>query len=520
MALPKQGKVGILGAGVSGLTYAYFLNKLRPDLAITVFEKSHKVGGWLHTTELYDHGSRIRLEKGPRSLRGASDGTLVILDILNQLGHSDEVRVISRNSKANNKYLLDGNYNIIPLPHSWQSLIKAMRSGMLSGIASKVLTEPFRKLKLTNDDESIELFFKRRFGSTAVTDKLLSAIIHGIYAGDVSKLSVRLFPNLQQFEKDGSIIRAMITRLYQNLTNRTPEQLPDYLLAYQDNISNCDLLALKKSLVGYPMIVLQETLSSFPRYLADYLQHNNVNIIYDSHVKSVDMDGTIIVNDQVYKFDHLRSTIDVRELSKLINVPKLQQEMNSMEYVSIFLVNIYTKFKFIPQDCLGFGFLVPKVSHNKEFLLGTIFDSTIQSYCTKLTESHHTITPYENITLMFGGYNYNQAIPSDKLLIKAIQKALSQVFNINESQYNFILRDEHRVNTNTIQLGDNDVLVSYNILKDCIPQYNVGYEQRRANVKELLRDSKLSIGGMCFARGVGVPDCVISSLQDSLDLCK
>ena len=52
------------------------------------------------------------------------------------------------------------------------------------------------------EDESIQDFVTRRFGK-GFSDDLISAMVHGIYAGDVSKLSVRsTFGMLYHLEKD------------------------------------------------------------------------------------------------------------------------------------------------------------------------------------------------------------------------------------------------------------------------------------------------------------------------------
>lgn len=61
------------------------------------------------------------------------------------------------------------------------------------------------------DDESIQDFVTRRFGK-GFSDDLISAMVHGIYAGDVSKLSVRsTFGILYHMEKDyGSIVLGML----------------------------------------------------------------------------------------------------------------------------------------------------------------------------------------------------------------------------------------------------------------------------------------------------------------------
>lgn len=506
-----NGTIGVVGAGISGLTYAYFVSKIRPDLNITIFDKSEKVGGWIQTTELFDDNSNevVKLDKGPRSLRGVSDGTLVILDILKKLGHGDQIKVISSKSKGNRKYLLNSNYEIMPIPHDLKSHIKASKMGMFSGIGSKVITEPFRKIKKDSQDESIELFFKRRFGSTVITDRILSAIIHGIYAGDVSKLSIKIFSRLQSFEQQGSIILAMIKLLFK--PKEEPKLTPS-LQTYESKFGG-DLLKLSQTLKGNPMVVFKDSLSMFPKVLADYLKTNgNIKFIMNSDISKITTDGTIVNNGESITFDHVRSTMDVKQLSKLIESKELIENFNKIQYVSIFMANIYTKQRIIPQDAVGFGFLAPKISHNKEFLLGTIFDSSIASYCTTLGSNDAQETPYDKMTMMFGGH-YFDTIPSTRLSLKAVEQSLNKVFGI---EGNLIFRDEANASSDTIKLNDKDILISYNLHKNCIPQYNVGYEDIKTKVLNELNGTKLSLGGMCFGNGVGVPDCVMNSLQDAL----
>lgn len=62
-------------------------------------------------------------------------------------------------------------------------------------------------------DESVHDFLTRRFGGgKSIPENLVSAVIHGIYAGDSRKLSVRsVLPFLWNTEKrNGSLIRALL----------------------------------------------------------------------------------------------------------------------------------------------------------------------------------------------------------------------------------------------------------------------------------------------------------------------
>lgn len=59
-------------------------------------------------------------------------------------------------------------------------------------------------------DESIASFFARRWGSK-VAENLVSAVLHGIYAGDIEKLSIRsILPSLSEYERSsGSVNRGI-----------------------------------------------------------------------------------------------------------------------------------------------------------------------------------------------------------------------------------------------------------------------------------------------------------------------
>ena len=63
-------------------------------------------------------------------------------------------------------------------------------------------------------DESIGSFITRRSGTSVLVDNLVSAIFHGIYAGDIYQLSTRsVLPGLWRLEEQyGSIIKGIDLR--------------------------------------------------------------------------------------------------------------------------------------------------------------------------------------------------------------------------------------------------------------------------------------------------------------------
>ena len=96
-------------------------------------------------------------------------------------------------------------------------------AGAVGGVLSEV-TKPRRSESLT--DESIGSFVTRRFGSS-VADNILSAVMHGIYGGDIYKLSARtIIPAIWHTEsRHTSVTRGILDALLGGMTVANDEDL-------------------------------------------------------------------------------------------------------------------------------------------------------------------------------------------------------------------------------------------------------------------------------------------------------
>ena len=89
-----------------------------------------------------------------------------------------------------------------------QNLFNIWKEPVFEGIFSGVLKEPWAKPRPDSlTDESVGDFFARRANSKIV-DNLISAVLHGVYAGDVYQLGIRsIMPQLWNAERRyGSIV--------------------------------------------------------------------------------------------------------------------------------------------------------------------------------------------------------------------------------------------------------------------------------------------------------------------------
>lgn len=523
--VPRNGKVAVVGAGVSGLCYTYFLLKLRPDVKISVYEAAKEPGGWIKSLKLNDQGSEVILEKGPRTLRGVSDGTLLIVDIMKQLGLEKEVEVMSASSPGNRKWLLDPSNKLVQVPNTFKLFAKFILNDVTQGLVPSILREPFRKPAKNDQDESIRSFITRRFGSPQLADNVLSAVMHGIYSGDVEKLSVRsTLPNMVKLEQEhGSIVKAMFKKMSSKKTTPVPNP---FLLKYEQKISpDANLQQVASRLKKYPIMRLHSGLQTLPLALAQYLEKQpNINLKFGTPVSQLKLQlpGISVAGEET-EYDHVRYTLGLQSLSQMTKFDNVEvaQTFQSLEYSTIFLANIYTKRKgLIPQNGNGFGFLVPRRNRNPESLLGVIYDSDTELDAERFMDgTKFGKAPYDKITLMIGGHFFNsRGVPSDKANLKATRKVLEDILHVDLDKYNIIERNEALQQDRSVALSENDLLISYNLHRDCIPQYNVGFLEKTKTIHDNVAaesQGKVSLGGPSLGK-LGVPDCVMNELEAAL----
>ena len=194
----------VIGGGIAGLACAWYLSKL--SLRVTLVE-AKRMGGWVHTLR-----TPHLLELGPRTLRPNGIAGSTVLDLVYQLGLSDQVIIASKDSSAAKNRFLAWNGRLEMLPSSLFKFITS-KSSITKGLLLDVLKEPFIP-RGSATPESIDSFISRRFGKR-MSQNIVSAVIHGIYAGDHSRLEVEsTMPSLKRMEQEsGSVILGIVKSL-------------------------------------------------------------------------------------------------------------------------------------------------------------------------------------------------------------------------------------------------------------------------------------------------------------------
>lgn len=569
--LSLNSRVSVIGGGISGLSFAYFLGRLRPDVNITVFEKNNRVGGYINTVRATEetikqtgsHGERaLKMERGPRTLRGVSAGTLIIVDMLNKMGKLDQLRGVHVKSEGNRKYILtdSGNTNSVvgeitgellevPGPGCSLSTIAKYMSNKGDIMLQAIFQDLFYKKKSNVDNyknDSVEAFFSRHFGKRMINE-VGSALMYGIYAADVANLSSEcVATGMVNIEKEGgSIIRTMVKRKF-NKEKKENTRLDENVEMYVKKIgSELDLVNLSQLLKKFPMLALKDGLST----LCTSLESNmppNVSISTERDIKKIEKhDSKIILsmnNDEKCEFDHVRSTIGTLELGKMVDTNNLQKILNEFKYTSVAVCNVLIPKKDV-KAYKGFGFLIPKSKFDiRTRLMGVIFDSDVE-------ESSQALFPQGGSSLpeiLKTGFNVNRDQKSVTSLVKNYEDTIVAGPGIDDNDECTKVTLMVNIDPNTREeptlshirmivqetfenlLGSKEMpdawAIEKAIWRDSIPIYDVSGEgflsRREQTIKEFSNfyGGNLSLGGMTFARGVGVPDGVVSSLQAAVSL--
>jgi oxygen-dependent protoporphyrinogen oxidase len=74
--------IAVLGSGITGLATAYYLTQFAPDVKITLYEGSDRLGGWMQSKHVEVKGGTVVFEQGPRTLLPFSPAGLVTLNLV------------------------------------------------------------------------------------------------------------------------------------------------------------------------------------------------------------------------------------------------------------------------------------------------------------------------------------------------------------------------------------------------------------------------------------------------------
>ena len=328
-------RVAIIGAGITGLTTAFYLKKA--GIPFSIFEKSAKIGGVMQTK---NDGSFL-YETGPNS------GVISHAEMADLFDDLKEKCTLELADDASAKRLIwqKGNWHALP-----SGLLSAVTTPLFSfSDKLRVLGEPFRK-KGNNPFESLAHLVKRRLGKSFL-DYAIDPFILGIYAGDPEYIIPKYaLPKLYNLEQNyGSFVGGAIKK------SKEPK-------------TEADIKANRK------IFSTKGGLTNLVLALADEIGREN--ILLETEVNIIDNTFTLIVNGEKEQFSDVVFTGISKNLSSLMPFlpKKLIEPIESLRYAKVVEASIGFK-HWEGRDLDAFGGLVPfKEDKN---ILGVLFMSSL-----------------------------------------------------------------------------------------------------------------------------------------------
>jgi len=376
--------IGIIGAGISGLTLAWELQKRGIDYHL--WEARSEPGGYIRSQQ--NPAGYVR-ELGPNSLLG--DDTL--LAWLDELGLTPNLVFANPVSKA--RFIFrDGKYRALP---SGPASLLFGRIGEPSYFSWKTKWAIVRELsnKTTSPPgETLGQFFRRRF-TPELVDYAVGPFVAGIYAGDPEQLLVsETFPSLIAYEREyGSVLRGFIKNQSSAVRKQSfsftdgMQMLPNALASRLTNLSlNSPVQEIRRAGNGWA-------------------------------VKSVS--GTATVDQLV-----LATGTDAAARLVATSNPELARSLSAVNYPYMTAVHSVYKRADVSHPLNGFGGLNPKKENR--FCAGHIWSSSLFDGRCPADEVLFT-------TFVGGSQAPHNARQPDEVIYGNVHRELAESFGISAS---------------------------------------------------------------------------------------
>ncbi len=453
-----QSNTIIIGAGITGLSAAYYLERSGDRGLITILESSSNPGGKIATT--YEDGFVV--EHAPDSFITTKP---FLLDLISELGLKKEII-----HPANSKFFILKNNELMDVPAGLTFMVPTdkeafLRSAMFSEEGKqRALNEENIPAKILagDEDESFGAFVERRFGKEML-ENYAEPLFAGIYSTPSYELSMRAaFPQFLAMEQEyGSITKAIHER--------------------QRNIEEKKKNDATKNMQRSPFVSLKGGMQTLTAALLDQL--GKTTIITDCKATSVSKWGDIYrvtCGDKTYDASRVIITLPAHAAAEIVREisSDLSDELSGFSSNSSRILTLAFK----KDDCElpdATGYVIAK----GEDTMLSASTWTSKKWNHRAPETHHLIR-------CFFSKPETMDFSKDELVMIATEE-LSKLVPVH---------------------GDpvRSWLSSYPAL---LPQYKVGHVQKLESIRALLGDhAGIQIIG-AYYDGVGMPDCVKQALK-------
>ena len=444
--------VAIIGAGITGLTAAFYLK--RKGIHVTIYESSGRVGGVIQSAR--ENG--FLAESGPNTILEVSAR---ISQLVRDAGL--ESRRLYTDPRAEARYVVRYR-RPIAMPRSPLGFLTT--SLFTTRAKFSVLREPFIPPRRDGKEESVSEFVLRRLDREFL-DHAIDALVAGIYAGDPQKLSVpHAFPKLAQTEaRYGSLIKGQIfgARERKQRAETSKDRAPKFSFDEGLQVLPDALRAQLGDAVHLNAKVMR---------LTEAVNEWSLDVHEPGHETRATHDAVIYAGT-AYK---------LAELEVQAQMPLHLTTFAEIRHPPVASVVLGFRREDIAHPAEGFGMLIPQVEGFN--ILGTIFSSSL--FPNRAPSGHVTLTSY------VGGERHPElaSLPPDKLceLTLADLRVL-------------------------LGVKGEPVFRHTAFYPRAIPQYNVGFGRYRELMSDIEKDAPgLFLAGH-YRDGVSLSDSIVSGMN-------
>lgn len=444
-------RVVVIGAGISGLSLAWYLKTMKPEWECLILEASSRVGGKAWTVQeegfLCEKGVNGFLDNKPSSLELAADLKLPLYPA----NENSKRRFVVKKRK------------LVKLPEKPQEFLL---SPLLSPLGRlRVLMEPFIAKAHANQEESLAEFARRRLGEEAFQN-LIDPMAKGIYAGDPERLSLKYcFPRIFELEQTyGSLIKAMLSlkKKAAKEGKKGPGAGPGgHLTSFERGMSQ-----------------LTDCLGAL---LNDHIKLDAGAVELFKADASGEWQVTTERGDTI-SATHVVMACPAKTAASLTApyAPALASALKNIDYPPVTVAALGFRKKNLKHDLNGFGFLIPEIERRS--ILGVLWDSSI--FLNRAPDGYALLR-----CLIGGARAREQACLDDSALLDTVKKELKELMGIDTApEFVRIFR-----------------------WQEAIPQYNTGYGALLSCLQQEAKNLPNIYMRCNWIGGVSFNDCIANS---------
>jgi oxygen-dependent protoporphyrinogen oxidase len=450
----------VVGAGISGLSLAYALQKNRRQILVT--ERQGRVGGNITTTT----AGGFLWEEGPTSF----SPTPALLKLAVDVGLRQDLVLADRRLP---RYVY-WKGQLLPVPMSpptavtsqllsWRGKLRALM-GALGFVTPSMATT----LSQQGGEETVAQFFRRHLGAE-VTERLVAPFVSGVYAGDVHQLSAgAAFRRIAQLSDVGGglVAGAILTRKQRQ--KRRIQQDPNL-----PTVRPGELGSFKEGLQSLPKAIasqLGDTVKlNWSLTQLRPTEHQTYIAEFSTPEGSQQVEArTVVLTTPAYVTDELLQPL----------TPQASVALKEISYPPVACVVLA-----YPEDALrhplrGFGNLIPRGQGIRT--LGTIWSSSL--FPGRSPQGWQTLTNF-----IGGATDPELGNLDNDQIVQEVHKDLQRIL---------------------LKQDVSPKVLAVHLWKRAIPQYTLGHNQRLEQVNQALKQLPGLYLCSNYIDGVSLGDCV------------